>query len=311
MADVTISQLSDLTPSGDLLLPVSNNSTTGKVSIDGAINTIGSRTSSLNVPVGTTAQRPVIPANGTIRWNTTLNILEFYNGSVWKAITSTFADPLTFEYLVIGGGGGGAGADGAGAGGGGAGGQYLTGTLTLASGSSQIITTGSGGAAGGGVGGQGSAAAGSAGTSTSIGSLVVATGGAGGAKYNQTGGTGAGGAGSGLNGGPGLTSAINGSNVCRAGGGGASNNSSGTGTATCGGAVYQNNASANSGGGGAAGAYPAGNSNSGRTGTAGGSGVVIIAYSGVQRAIGGSVSTTSRPGFTVHTFNSNDTFTVN
>lgn len=310
MPDVTISDLGNLTPTGSSVLPISDGTTTGKVSIDGAINTIGSRTTSLNLPIGTTAQRPASPATGTIRWNTTLNILEFYNGSIWRAITSTVADPLTFEYLVIGGGGGGAGADGAGAGGGGNAGQYLTGTLTLASGSSQVITIGSGGSQGTGYN-VGSATAGGSGTSTSLGSLVIAAGGAGGAKYNQIGGTGAGGAGSGLNGGPGLTSSINGSSVCRAGGGGASNNFSSTGSATCGGGSYQNTGTANTGGGGCAGAYPAGNSDSGRTGRGGGSGIVIIAYAGSQRATGGTVSTTSRPGFTVHTFNLNDTFTVN
>lgn len=310
MADVTISELNDLATSGSVVLPISNGSTTGKATIDGVINTIGSRTSSLSLPVGTTAQRPASPVAGTIRWNTTTSKLEFYSGTEWRAVTSTFADPLTFTYLVIGGGGGGSGADGGGAGGGGNAGQYLTGTLTLDSGASQIITIGSGGAGGGGNGGAGPGAAGSAGTSTSIGSLVVATGGSGGAKYNQVGGTGAGGAGSGLTGGPGLTSTIDGNNTCRAGGGASANNFSSTGTATCGGAVYQNNASANLGGGGAAGAYPAGNSSGGRSGTAGGSGIVIIAYAGVQRATGGSINTTSRPGFTVHTFNSNDTFTV-
>ena len=34
----------------------------------------------------------------------------------------------------------------------------------------------------------------------------------------------------------------------------------------------------------------------------GGSGIVIVAYKGPQRGEGGAVSTTSRPGYTVHTF---------
>jgi hypothetical protein len=311
MADVTISNLNNLTSSESLLFPVTDNSTTGKISIKNAIDTIGLRTSSLNIPIGTTEQRPVTPATGTIRFNTTLNILEFYNGSAWRAITSIFADPLTFEYLAIGGGGGGAGADGGGAGGGGAGGIYLSGTLTLASNTSHVITIGSGGAGGGGNGGHGPAAAGSAGTSTSIGSHVIAAGGAGGERYIQKGGTGAGGEGTGLNGGPGLTSSINGSSVCRAGGGSGSNNFNSYGTATCGGGSYQQAGTANTGGGGCAGTYPAGNDSSGRSGRGGGSGIVIIAYNGPKRAIGGTESTTSRPGYTVHTFNSNDTFTIN
>jgi hypothetical protein len=44
-----------------------------------------------------------------------------------------------------------------------------------------------------------------------------------------------------------------------------------------------------------------------RNGAAGGSGVVIIRYSGGQRATGGTVTTVS--GYTYHTFTSSGTFT--
>lgn len=38
------------------------------------------------LPAGTTAQRPGNPQVGMIRFNTTLNQTEFYNGTSWIAI---------------------------------------------------------------------------------------------------------------------------------------------------------------------------------------------------------------------------------
>ena len=35
------------------------------------------------IPSGTTAQRPISPQQGMIRWNTTTSKLEGYNGSNW------------------------------------------------------------------------------------------------------------------------------------------------------------------------------------------------------------------------------------
>jgi len=59
---------------------------------------------------------------------------------------------------------------------------------------------------------------------------------------------------------------------------------------------------ANTGGGGGGG--PAGNSAG-----AGGSGIVIVAYPGTTPvATGGTISTTIRPGFVVHTFTSTGSF---
>jgi hypothetical protein len=46
-------------------------------------------TAGLAVPVGNTTQRPAPPTIGTVRFNTSLNRLEVYNGSVWlNQITS-------------------------------------------------------------------------------------------------------------------------------------------------------------------------------------------------------------------------------
>ena len=46
-----------------------------------------SNTGSFGVPSGTTAQRPSSPVNGMIRYNTTLNVLEFYSNGAWSSIT--------------------------------------------------------------------------------------------------------------------------------------------------------------------------------------------------------------------------------
>jgi hypothetical protein len=37
----------------------------------------------IQMPAGTTAQRPVTPAQGMIRVNTTTNALEVYSGTAW------------------------------------------------------------------------------------------------------------------------------------------------------------------------------------------------------------------------------------
>ena len=47
-----------------------------------------SATGALYLPAGTTAQRPTA-ATGQWRYNTTLNVLEYYNGTAWYSITGT------------------------------------------------------------------------------------------------------------------------------------------------------------------------------------------------------------------------------
>jgi len=44
-------------------------------------------TGALQLPNGTTAQRPTV-SNGMIRYNSTLNLAEYYDGSAWKSIDS-------------------------------------------------------------------------------------------------------------------------------------------------------------------------------------------------------------------------------
>ena len=134
----------------------------------------------LQLPAGTTAQRPQSATAGMIRFNTSLNKSEYYDGSAWRPIsdsnpeatggtvvdtdiggvpyrihyfTETDTDTLTVtnpgevEYLIVAGGGGGASRNG---GGGGAGG-LLSGIVSVNSQSYTVIVGqgGTGGAAGG------------------------------------------------------------------------------------------------------------------------------------------------------------------
>lgn len=46
-------------------------------------------TSSLRLPVGTNAQRPAVPQNGDIRYNSSTNQLEVYKGGAWKNVLTT------------------------------------------------------------------------------------------------------------------------------------------------------------------------------------------------------------------------------
>ena len=55
-------------------------------------NTTLSSTGNLTLPAGTTAQRPGTPLQGMIRYNTTLNYTEYYDGGAWREITDTGAE---------------------------------------------------------------------------------------------------------------------------------------------------------------------------------------------------------------------------
>jgi len=175
-------------------------------------------------------------------------------------------DNSIFGPLVAFGGGGGSNGNGGGTGsnGGSGGGGGYRGYTTVANG-------------GFGVAGQGN----NGGGVSSVSAAGAGGGGAGGVGQSNTGS----GGGTGGIGGVGLTYAITGSSVTYATGG-------------QGGAASGTTGSANTGNGGA-GTYADANTN---TAYAGGSGIIIIAYQGPQRGIGGTVNTTSRPGYTLHTF---------
>ena len=59
----------------------------------------------LDIPNGTTAQRPALPTAGSFRYNSTFGILEFYDGTNWRAVflsSPIFSDPSNIG--VFGGG---------------------------------------------------------------------------------------------------------------------------------------------------------------------------------------------------------------
>ena len=213
---------------------------------------------------------------------------------------STFGD-----LLALGGGGGGGGYDGtvavgrfdgmvggSGGGGGSNGGNPSQGYAFAGKGTIDQGNDGGGGSdAGGGDGAGGGGGAGAVGED-GVGGGATAQGGAGGI---------------------GNAYSITGTSTYYAGGGGgggATNDSdSGGGDGGNGGGAagghndsVGNAATANTGGGGGGGGVRSGTN---RAGGNGGSGIVIVAYKGPQRGEGGAVSTTSRPGYTVHTFGTN------
>ena len=291
---------------------------------------------SSTLPTWTTATRPASPVIGQQGVNTTTNAVEIYTGTLWQNIIGL---QYTVEYVVVAGGGSGNN------GGGGAGGyrSSVTGessgggtpaesVITLTPGTAYTVTVGAGGSpnsngsnsvfgsitsTGGGLspylnanGSAGGSGGGGGLTSSASGTFA---GGAGTAGQGFAGGSstrtnpnysggGGGGAGSvGSNGSPstpgnagsGVSSSIDGTATTRAVGGRGYADPGGVfGTGT-------NVPAANTGSGG--GAAPA-------TGIAGGSGVVIIRYSGTQKGTGGTV--TSSGGFTIHTFTTSGTYTA-
>lgn len=168
------------------------------------------------------------------------------------------------------------------------------------------------GASGGGSAGSGTGGIASAGHNGGVGTGTGQAGGGGGGGSGVAGGNGSGTTGGA--GGNGTANSITGASVTYAGGGGGGSGTTGIdgsgGTGGGGGGSHTTNdataGTANTGSGGGGGGYGVGNQgNSG----AGGSGVVIISYTtGVLTATGGSITTSG--GNTIHTFNSNGTFTV-
>ena len=178
---------------------------------------------------------------------------------------------------------------------------------------------GNGGSGGGGgaysqyqgVGGTGVSGQGNNGGDAAIG----AGGGGGGAGQSGFGGDGTTNGDSASDGGDGLTYSITGSSVVYAAGGGGGQNTSdnrGTGGSSGvggdGGTSTRNptDPDVNTGSGGGGGSSTD-QPNGVRRGTSGADGIVIIAYKGPQRGIGGTIDTTSRPGYTLHRFTTTGT----
>jgi len=154
-------------------------------------NVDNSSTGYFALPVGTTAQRPSSAANGMIRFNSTDNNFEYYDGTRWRQPADA---PYNIEYLVVAGGASG----GEGHGGGGGAGGYLDSTLYVAPLTAYTVTIGAGGAQKA----TGANANGNSGNNSVFASATATAGGYGGG-YSQGGGSGGSGGGAGGYGNPG------------------------------------------------------------------------------------------------------------
>jgi hypothetical protein len=248
-------------------------------------------TDSIKIPVGTTAQRPVSPANGMVRFNSDLDDYEVYNSPNWETLLTNNNYPV--EYLVIAGGGGGgqgfAGSNYSGSGGGAGGyrcsvpgensggGASAEPLLVIREGQSYTVTVGAGGAGG---------------FMNATPSLVVAT------KGNDS----VFGSITSIGGGRGISVASgNGAETNGGSGGGANYVGSGAvdgggGSGTAGQGFAGGQAQVNQGGGGG-GAGSIGKSVNGSPARGGGAGVASsITGSSVTRAVGGGGSGINSPG---------------
>ena len=110
---------------------------------------LGSDTGALELPKGTTAQRPSNPVEGTLRHNSEIDEtkLETFDGTDWRKINKVIST-YAVDYLVVAGGGGSIGAVpfSAGYGAAGAGGYIYETNKTLQKGVNYIVTVGAGGA---------------------------------------------------------------------------------------------------------------------------------------------------------------------
>ena len=218
MADVTISALNAGIPTSIGVIPYSDGATTTKVTLAQVCGVMSSAqittalgytpynndnpgTGSLSLPVGTTAQRPASPQNGTMRYNTSTQSIEVYTSGSWLNIkpatvpggvtyysSGSFIAPAAITEVkatVISAGGGGAGGGECGGGAAGGTGGTAIGVKGVIPGTSYDVVVGGGGYAGstrnsGGYGGQ----------SSFNGSAIYATGGAGGVYCSGSGASG-------------------------------------------------------------------------------------------------------------------------
>ena len=71
------------------------------VTINGSTGIDASTTTqSIDLPKGTTAQRPASPSAGAMRYNTTTNETEVYSGTGWVTLST---QTYTASYLIVAG----------------------------------------------------------------------------------------------------------------------------------------------------------------------------------------------------------------
>jgi hypothetical protein len=118
------------------------NSITGDLTVTG--NVIVNSSGYLSLPVGNTAQAPTSGiSNGSLRFSSSNNTIEFWNGTEWSPISAS--NPTNIDLLVVAGGGGGGGGIG---GGGGAGGIIYSTSQSVSRAFAYTVTVGSGGVGG-------------------------------------------------------------------------------------------------------------------------------------------------------------------
>ena len=124
LGTVDLNQIADVSVSspanGESLVYDGTDWTNQNVSVD-VYDVSSDSTGKFALPKGTTAQRPVTPNNGDIRFNTESEEPEWYSATAGQWIKFRLSPSQDFEYLVIAGGGG---AGGHYSGGGGGAGGY-------------------------------------------------------------------------------------------------------------------------------------------------------------------------------------------
>ena len=62
---------------------------------------LGSLNTALKLPSGTTAERPTSPSTGEWRYNTTTNLVEYYDGGSWRELVSELIPPVPGENFNV------------------------------------------------------------------------------------------------------------------------------------------------------------------------------------------------------------------
>lgn len=73
-----------------------------RLSVDINNAVVMNTTNNLTLPTGTSLQRPVLPANGMIRYNTTVDEIEVYQASTWRSLRFKESTQITQQNLGAG-----------------------------------------------------------------------------------------------------------------------------------------------------------------------------------------------------------------